>query len=340
LRALLGQLDEAESRHAGPLRAYLEPVRLWQLRMKTLSLDAPVIMGILNLTDDSFSGDGIGRELRDALARAETLRAEGADIVDLGAESARADRPVQDEGEEAALVGRVTESLVREGHTVSTDTYKAGVARAALGAGAELVNDISGLTAGMGTAEEAAAAGAGYVLNYSFSAPKRRPSEPPVYSDVVTETIGWLEERLARLAECGLRRESVAIDPGIAFGKSHDEDLQILRRLGELRTFGQPVLLAHSRKNFIGSINGAAPAGRDLETHVASALAFAQGVRVFRVHDVAGTRRALAMAAAIVSAEKGAFAPGDGSWPWRAGAGAAHMAGVEPDKAAPSGQRW
>ena len=177
-------------------------------------------------------------------------------------------------------------------------------------------------------------------MNYSFSAPKRRPDEPPQYSDVVTETVGWLEERLARLNECGLPRESIAIDPGIAFGKSHDEDVQMLRRLGELRTFGQPVLLAHSRKNFIGSINGSLPADRDIETHAASVLAFAEGVRVFRVHDVAGTRRALAMAAAIVTAPKGAFAPDDGSWPWSAGAGSAHMTSVDADKAAPSGQRW
>jgi dihydropteroate synthase len=214
------------------------------------------------------------------------------------------------------------------------------VARAALEAGAEIVNDISGLTLGTGAAAEATRAGSGYILNYSYSVPKRRPDSPPHYEDVVTEMVGWMEQRLAELAATGLSREAIVIDPGIAFGKSHDEDLQVIRRIGELTTFGQPVLLAHSRKNFIGSINGSAPADRDLETHVASALAFEQGVRLFRVHDPAGARRALEIAAAISAARAGAFAPDGASWPWRAGASAEYMTKAAADKAAPSGQRW
>jgi dihydropteroate synthase len=138
----------------------------------------------------------------------------------------------------------------------------------------------------------------------------------------------------------GLPRECIAIDPGIAFGKSQDEDLQVLRRLGELQTFGQPLMLAHSRKNFIGSVGGRPPVDRDLETHVASALAFAHGARIFRVHDAEGAHRALEMAVAIVSAPTGAFAPDEHSWPWKAGAGAAHMTASESDKPAPTGQRW
>jgi dihydropteroate synthase len=161
-----------------------------------------------------------------------------------------------------------------------------------------------------------------------------------VYADVVAETVAWMAERLAVLRAAGVAGEHVAIDPGIAFGKSHDEDIQVLRRLGELRTLGQPILLAHSRKNYIGSINGQVPAERDLETHVSSALAYEQGARIFRVHDPAGARRALAITAAIVDAGAGAFAPDGASWPWRAGASAAHMTKAEPDKAAPKGQRW
>jgi dihydropteroate synthase len=322
------------------LRAYLEQVAAWRLRTRQLALDRPLVMGILNLTDDSFSGDGVGQEVGAACAAAERLRAAGADIVDVGAESARADRPVLAAEAEAELVARVTGALVREGHLVSNDTYKPEVARAALAAGAELVNDISGLTLGTGAAAEAGAAGAGYVLNYSYSVPKRRPDAPPAYGDVVAETVAWMEARLGRLWEAGLGREQVAIDPGIAFGKSHDEDLQLLRRLGELATFGLPVLLAHSRKNFIGSVGGWPPAERDLETHVVSALAFAQGARIFRVHDVAGTRRALAMAEALAARGPGAFAPGEGSWPWRAGASATHMTRAEPAIAPPPGQRW
>jgi dihydropteroate synthase len=297
-------------------------------------------MGILNLTEDSFSGDGVGTDGTAALRRAEALREAGADLIDVGAESARADRPVLDEGGEARTVAGAVAALVREGHVVSSDTYKPAVARAALESGAEAVNDISGLTLGPGAAQEARRAGAGYVLNYSYSVPKRRPDTPPLYSDVMTETVGWMEGRLAELRAAGLPRESVVIDPGIAFGKSHDEDLQVLRRIGELRTFGQPVLLAHSRKNFIGSVTGRAPTERDLETHIASVLAFEQGVRIFRVHDVAGTRRALRMAEAVVEHRAGDFGPDGESWPWRAGASAAHMTTASPDKEAPSGQRW
>ncbi len=146
---------------------------------------------------------------------------------------------------------------------------------------------------------------------------------------------GWRNSRRRDSA-----RDAIVIDPGIAFGKSHDEDVQMLRRIGELQTFGQPLLLAHSRKNFIGSVNGNAPADRDLETHVASALAYAQGVRIFRVHDPAGARRALRIAAAIVDGEAGSLAPDENSWPWRAGASAAHMTNSAPDKPAPDGQRW
>jgi dihydropteroate synthase len=214
------------------------------------------------------------------------------------------------------------------------------VARAALHAGAAIINDISGLTVGLATASEAAGAGAGYVLNYSYSVPKRRPDRPPEYADVVTETVAWMWERLAQLRNAGLTRAQIAIDPGIAFGKSHDEDLQVLRRLAELGTPGLPVLLAHSRKNFIGSVTGLTPADRDPETHAISVLAYAQGARIFRVHDVAGARRALDMAWALVDTLPGDFAPDGGSWPWRAGAGAAHMTRLAADRPPPPGQRW
>lgn len=340
LHRLLEQLQAISSAHSRSLWDFLNPVRAWELRSASLDLDRPIVMGILNLTEDSFSGDGVGADLTLALGRAEALRSAGAALIDVGAESARADRPVFEAEEEAPIVAEAVAALVREGHIVSSDTYKPAVARAAIDAGAQLLNDISGLTLGTAVAGEAVRAGAAYVLNYSYSVPKRRPDSQPQYDDVVTETIAWFESRLEQLRALGLPRERIAIDPGIAFGKSHDEDLQVLRRLGELQTFGQPVMLAHSRKNFIGSVGGRAPGDRDLETHAASALAFAQGARIFRVHDAQGARRALELAAAIVSADVGAFSPDEQSWPWKAGADAAHMTTSEPDKPAPAGQRW
>jgi len=318
----------------------LEPAPAWQLRTRSLPLDRPHIMGILNLTRDSFSGDGVGRDLSAALERAEALRAAGASLIDVGAESARADRPVLEECDEAELVGEAVARLVREGHVVSVDTYKGPVAAAGLSAGAEVVNDISGLTAGTAAAEEAAHAGAGYVLNYSYSEPKRRPESPPQYSDVVAETVGWMFERVRQLAERGLLAPQVAVDPGIAFGKSHDQDLQVMRRIGEFQVLGLPVLLAHSRKNFIGSVNGQDPDDRDLETAVVAALAYEQGARIFRVHDVAGVGRALEMAAAFASSRAGGFGPDETSWPWRAGASGRHASSAAADREAPPGQRW
>jgi dihydropteroate synthase len=337
LAAVLGGSDDAL---AADLARYLSPIAAWELRTGPLEMSRAHVMGIVNLTTDSFSGDGVGADVTAALRRAEALRNAGASIIDLGAESARADRPIADAHDEAGLVSEAVRALTREGHRVSADTYKPGVARAALESGAEVINDISGLTLGMGAAQAAIDAGAGYILNYSYSVPKRRPDAPPVYDDVAAETVAWMAGRVDALASAGMARESLAIDPGIAFGKSHDEDIQILRRVGELTTFGLPVLLAHSRKNFIGSINGQPPTGRDIETHVLSAMAYAQGVRIFRVHDVEGARRALEMAAALASAGRGAFAPDDGSWPWRAGAAASHMVSGEARSPAPEGQRW
>ena len=340
LERLAGELERLDAQLATRIRRYLNPVPMWKLRTVELPLDRPLVMGILNLTTDSFSGDGIGVRIEAAVRRASELRDAGAAIIDAGAESARADRPALEPEVEATLVGSVVAALVHESHVVSSDTYKPLVARAALESGAEIVNDISGLTVGTGAAREAAKAGAGYVLNYSYSVPKRRPDAPPEYSDAVVETVGWMEAKTAELFALGLSPAQVVIDPGIAFGKSHNEDIQVLRRLGELRSAGLPILLAHSRKNFIGSINSRPPADRDLETHILSAMAYEQGARIFRVHDPAGAVRALEMAAALASQPSGAFAPDANSWPWRAGASAAHMTEAEPDKAAPRGQRW
>lgn len=341
LERLRDALEPSDGALARDLDAFLKPAAHWRLRTRSLAVrDRPLVMGIVNLTEDSFSGDGVGTDASAALRQADAMRSAGTDIIDVGAESARADRPVMDAEAEASLVADAVALLAREGHCISIDTYKGPVAQAALAAGAELVNDISGLTQGDAAMLVAIEAGAGYVLNYSYSVPKRRPDAPPAYGDVVRDTVAWMGERIDRALSAGMARDQLVIDPGIAFGKSHDEDIQVLRRVGELTTFGLPVLLAHSRKNFIGSINGQPPSDRDLETQVLSAMAYAQGARIFRVHDVEGTRRALEMAAALVSAGAGAYAPDAASWPWRAGASAGHMVRGEAQVQAPQGQRW
>lgn len=340
LDAMTDALVATNSPVAEPLRRALHPPSHWLVRKHRISLNRPQIMGIVNLTEDSFSGDGVGRSVSEALGHASELRRAGATIIDVGGETARADRPVMEPEAEARLVAPAVLAMSREGHIVSIDTYKPLVAKAALEAGAAIVNDISGLTLGTGAAQQAATFRAGYVLNYSFSMPKQRPASPPVYGDVVAESIGWMFERVADLRAAGLGDAQIAIDPGIAFGKSHDEDLQILRRLSEFQSLGLPILLAHSRKNFIGSVTGYSPPARDLETHVTSALAYVQGARIFRVHDAEGARRALEIAAAISTARAGEFKPDTDSWPWRAGAAAAHMTKSAPDKSAPLGQRW
>ena len=191
------------------LRRALAPLPTWRLRTHSLPLDRPHLMGIVNLTGDSFSGDGVGDSVRAAVQRAQELRQAGAVMVDVGGESARADRPVREEMDEARAVGAAIKALVAEGNLVSCDTYKPAVAAAALEAGAECLNDISGLTLGTAVAEQTADAGAAYVLNYSYSVPKKRPHPPPEYDDVVAETLAWMFERVGQLEALGLPREHV-----------------------------------------------------------------------------------------------------------------------------------
>lgn len=340
LERLAHELKQRRSPLVDPLERYLSPIERWKAGAHELKLDSPLVMGIVNLTDDSFSGDGVGTDISAALALAERLRAEGADIIDVGAETARASRPQLEARLEATIASPVVAALVREGHLVSIDTYKREVAEAAVEAGAAIVNDISGLTLGTEAAKAAVEGGAGYVLNYSYSVPKHRPDPAPNYADIVVATISWMEDRLRELDRIGLPRDAIAIDPGIAFGKSHDEDLQALRRLCELGTTGHPLLLAHSRKNYIGTVSGAGPEDRDLETHISTALAYAQGARIFRVHDVAGTHRTLTMAAAITTASAGTFSPDENSWPWAAGATASDAITEKAVVKPPQGQRW
>ncbi len=280
------------------------------------------VMGIVNLTVDSFSGDGVGRDVDRAAERAKRLISEGADIVDIGAESARADVPVADPREEIEAVVPVIERLSRETDAlISVDTYKPEVAEAALRAGAHIVNDIGGFKYGTGTAEVAARYGAALVLNYTYERPKIRPARPPVYADLIAEHLAFLGERIAMAVRAGVPEDALIVDPGIAFGKSRDEDLEVLRRLDRFRELGRPVLVAASRKHFIGAVLGLPPHDRLEGTAAVVALAIARGADIVRVHDVGAMSRVARMADAIVRGRLGDYAPGEGTWPWPAGVG-------------------
>lgn len=291
-------------------------------RNRTLPLGARTyVMAIINLTDDSFSGDGIGADLDAAVRRAAAAVEQGADILDLGAESARADVPVRDADEEAQFLGDAVRRIARETDAViSADTYKPQVAEAALQAGAHIINDIGGFKYGTGTAEAAARHGAALVLNYTYERPKVRPAEPPRYGDLIGEHLAFLRERAAMAIEAGVSPRSLIADPGIAFGKSHDEDIEVLRRLGEFRALGLPLLVAASRKHFIGSVTGLPPDERDEATAAVTALNIAHGADIVRVHDVRTTVRAVRIADAIVRGRAGDYAATPESWPWASGA--------------------
>jgi dihydropteroate synthase len=157
---------------------------------------------------------------------------------------------------------------------------------------------------------------AALVLNYTYERPKVRPAEPPRYGDVVVEHLAFLRERAAMAIEAGVRPDGLIADPGIAFGKSHDEDLEVLRRLGEFRALGLPLLVAASRKHFIGSVTGLPPDERDEATAAVTALNVAYGADILRVHDVRTAVRAVRIADAIVRGARGDYAATEASWPW------------------------
>jgi len=279
------------------------------------------VMAIVNLTEDSFSGDGVGADLDAAVRRAVGAVADGADIIDLGAESARADVPSRNASEEAAFVAEAVRHIGTETSAVlSVDTYKGAVADAALQAGAHIVNDIGGFMIDTGTAEAAAKHGAALVLNYTYERAKVRPAEPPQYDDLIGAHLAFLRDRMRTAISLGVPEDALIVDPGIAFGKSHDEDIEVLRRLREFTALGRALLVAASRKHFIGSIASLAPDERDEATVTVSALNVAYGADIVRVHDVARTVRAVRIADAIVRSASGDFAATTESWPWWANA--------------------
>lgn len=280
-----------------------------------------LVMGIVNVTDDSFAGGGHLSNPQAAADQAFRFVEEGADIIDIGGESARADVPAVRDDEEIERVVPLVEYLApRLEVPISIDTYKPKVAEAALRAGATMINDISGLMLGIGTAEVAARFNVPLVINHTYERPKVRPSSPPQYDDLMGAIIEFLGERIEMAQKAGMRFGQIVLDPGIAFGKSHEQDLEVISRLGELRILRRPILLALSRKHFIGSVLGLPPEERLEGTLAAASLGVANGAQIVRAHDVAQVVRAVRVADAIARPSDGRYRPSDGSWPNPAGA--------------------
>ena len=261
-----------------------------------LALDRPHLMGILNVTPDSFSDGGAHA---DPVAAGLRLAAEGAAIVDVGGESTRPGAATVDPAEEQRRVLPAIAALARAGVLVSVDTRNAATMRDTIAAGAAIVNDVSGLTHDPASLAVVAASDASVVLMHMRGTPSDMASRTD-YEDVVEDVAAWLEARIEACESAGLARHRLAIDPGIGFAKTHAQSLAILRRLDRFLAIGLPVVIGASRKGFLKSLGGGETPADRLAASLAVALhAAAAGAHILRVHDVADTARALAVASAV-----------------------------------------
>ena len=258
-------------------------------------------MGVVNVTPDSFSDGGEFLDPAKAVAHGLELVAEGAAILDVGGESTRPGAAAVSETEELRRVVPVIEQLTASSRIpISIDTTKPAVARAALAAGASIVNDIAANRADDAMWRVVAEAGAGYVCMHMQGTPQTMQIEPK-YADVVREVGEFFTERLARLKNSGVSVEQVILDVGIGFGKTVEHNLQLLAGLSEFTKFGRPLLLGVSRKSFLGKFSGADVAERLPSALACSTLARADGVQLFRTHDVAETVQAIRMMEAVLA---------------------------------------
>jgi len=263
---------------------------------RTLEVGArPWLVGVVNATPDSFSDAG---EHPDKVALGLDLLEQGADLLDVGGESAITRRPAVEPDEEIARVVPVVEALAGRGALVSVDTYKPAVAEAAIAAGAIMVNDVSGLR-DPALADVCARTGAALVVMHTRVAPKQRLQEPDRYDDVVGDVVGFLRERMALARTHGVAEEQLVLDPGPDFAKTPAQTIALLRRLDEVRALGRPLLLAASRKDFIGALTGRPPRERLAGTLAAIAWGVDHGAAILRVHDVRETADFLAVRAAL-----------------------------------------
>jgi dihydropteroate synthase len=280
----------------------LNPV--WQLRSRLLDLSqTPVIMGIVNTTPDSFSDGGRFLDPSMAVDHALQLVAEGAGILDVGGESTRPGATAVPENEEVRRVIPVIEQIVlRSRIPVSVDTTKSEVARLALAAGAEIVNDISGLTFDPRMPDVCAAGQAGVLCMHIQGTPQTM-QQAPHYTDVVADVATFLRQRLEELRKAGIPANRVAFDPGIGFGKTADHNIQLLRQIRSLRHLGRPLCMGHSRKRFLRKLLGREVDERLFGTVGVSVAAALQGAELIRVHDVAASRDAITACRACLPEE-------------------------------------
>jgi dihydropteroate synthase len=268
------------------------------------SASAPFrIMGVVNVTPDSFSDGGRYLDAAAAIAHGLELEAEGAAILDVGGESTRPGAAPVAQAEELRRVLPVIEGVIAAGcrAQISIDTSKSGVAARALAAGATLINDVTAFRADPEIAAVVAEANAGCCLMHMLGTPRTMQLDPR-YDDVVGEIKAFLEERMAFAVAHGIAEDRILLDPGIGFGKTVEHNLELLRRLEELVELGRPVVIGTSRKSFLGKITGREVDGRVAATVATNVLAYERGARVFRVHDVAPVHDALTVTAATVSA--------------------------------------
>ncbi len=280
-----------------PMRTYLSAPRL---PVAGMAMERPRIMGILNATPDSFSDGGLFHDPSNALAHGQAMIAAGADIIDVGGESTRPGAETVPDEEEAARVAPVIAALRAQGPTpISIDTRKASVARAAVQAGANLINDVAGFTYDAGLAPFAAEQALPVCVMHAQGDPATM-QENPSYDNVLLDVYDFLHERVQTLMALGIPRGRIVVDPGIGFGKTADHNLALLNGLSLFHGLGCPILLGASRKRFIGTIGNAPEPRERMPGSVAVALAgIAQGVQIVRVHDVAETASALALWQAV-----------------------------------------
>lgn len=274
---------------------------LWRFKERSYDLSVkPLIMGVLNLTPDSFSDGSSYGSIQEAVDAAEKMVADGADILDIGGESTRPGAEPVSAAEEINRVMPVIEKLAgRLNVPISIDTWKAEVAEAALKAGAEIVNDISAMTMDPEMSATVAGADAAVILMHSRGKPTDMQKNTD-YTDIVAEVVTFLEARLKAAAAAGIAAERIVVDPGIGFGKSVAGNMEIIRRLREFQILNRPVLIGTSRKSFIGAALNREVSDRIFGTAASVAVGMMNGASIFRVHDVMAMRDCVDMVRAIM----------------------------------------